>query len=153
MKMNFGKTRFAVLAAVVGAGLLAVASPNEQRPNQQRNDEPVEAVLARVPVKARAKRNPLENDPEAVDAGRKLFAQHCAECHGESAGGSKRGPSLRADPLQTATPGEALLDRDKRRCSPRHAGVVETSRASTLADRHVSEILVELESPRHRTPR
>lgn len=101
MKMNFGKTRFAVLAAVAGAGLLAVASPDDQR-----NDEPVEAVLARVPVKARAKRNPLENDPEAAAAGRKLFSQHCAECHGESAGGSKRGPSLRADPLQTATPGE-----------------------------------------------
>src|SRR5262249_43612948 len=51
-------------------------------------------ALATVPEKARAKRNPLEKDFSAPVAGRKLFQQHCAECHGQDAEGSKKGPSL-----------------------------------------------------------
>jgi len=71
-----------------------------------RNDEPLSVVLARVPEKARAKRNPLESDPEAPAAGKKLFEQHCSECHGEMAEGTKKGPSLRAQEALQATPGE-----------------------------------------------
>ena len=71
-----------------------------------RNDEPAAVVLARVPHKARARLNPLENDPEAPAAGRKLFEQHCGECHGSAGRGTKRGPSLRSDELQHATAGE-----------------------------------------------
>ncbi len=66
------------------------------------------AELAKAPAKAAARRNPLENDPDAVPAGAKLFAQHCAECHGESGEGGKgkkAGPSLRASEVQQATPG------------------------------------------------
>ncbi len=33
--------------------------------------------IAQAPAKARAKRNPLESDPEAIAAGRALFEQHC----------------------------------------------------------------------------
>jgi len=60
-----------------------------------RKDEPVAKVLARVPRKAKGKVNPFEGDAEAIAAGRKLFGQHCSECHGEMANGSSRGPSLR----------------------------------------------------------
>ena len=96
MKMNAASRRFVLAAAVGGAFLLVfdVAA-----------HEPVEVVLSRVPEKARARPNPLENDPEAATAGQKLFEQHCAECHGETAGGSKRGPNLRAGVPQ-AMPGE-----------------------------------------------
>ena len=52
-----------------------------------------------------ARRNPLEADPEAVAAGAKLFEQHCMECHGATAEGAKKGPSLRAAEVQQATPG------------------------------------------------
>ena len=38
-------------------------------------------------------------------AGAKLFDLHCAECHGEMAEGGRKGPSLRADEVQQATPG------------------------------------------------
>ena len=31
---------------------------------------------------ARSLKNPLANDREAVEAGKKLFARHCASCHG-----------------------------------------------------------------------
>lgn len=61
--------------------------------------------LARAPKKAAARPNPLATDPEAQAAGAKLFAQHCAECHGETAEGGKKGPSLRASEVQQATPG------------------------------------------------
>lgn len=61
--------------------------------------------LAKAPKKAVARPNPLATDPEAQAAGAKLFAQHCAECHGETAEGGKKGPSLRASAVQQATPG------------------------------------------------
>lgn len=61
--------------------------------------------LAKVPEKARAKRNPLEKDPDAVAAGGKLFEQHCAECHGIKAEGGKKGANLHADEVQLSTPG------------------------------------------------
>ena len=61
--------------------------------------------IAQAPAKARARRNPLESDLDAIAAGRLLFEQHCQECHGRSAEGAKRGPSLRAQQVQTAEPG------------------------------------------------
>lgn len=106
MKTNAAFRRLVFVAVLGGASLLVfdVAALAQQR--RPRNDEPVDVVLARVPEKERNRRNPLESDPEAATAGQKLFGQHCAECHGESAGGSKRGPSLRAGGVQQATPGE-----------------------------------------------
>jgi mono/diheme cytochrome c family protein len=61
--------------------------------------------IGKAPEKARAKRNPLEKDPDAVAAGRILFEQRCAECHGDHAEGGKKGPSLRASEIQGAEPG------------------------------------------------
>lgn len=61
--------------------------------------------LSKAPRKAVERRNPLENDPEAVLAGGKLYEMHCAECHGDSADGGKKGPSLRAPEVQQSTPG------------------------------------------------
>ena len=65
----------------------------------------VYAELSKAPKKAVARRNPLAQDPDAVVAGGKLFEEHCAECHGDMADGGKKGPSLRADEVQHATPG------------------------------------------------
>ena len=91
--------RMAIAWLALGAALALTAGAS-------RNDEPVESILARVPEKARANRNPFATDPQAAAAGRKLFEQHCAECHGEEAAGAKRGPSLRSPQLQQATPGQ-----------------------------------------------
>lgn len=63
------------------------------------------AELAKVPSKAAARRNPLQSDPDAVAAGAKLFASHCAECHGDKADGGKKAPSLLTPEVQQATPG------------------------------------------------
>src|SRR5580704_10121613 len=65
----------------------------------------VYAELEKAPAKYRAKPNPMEKDPDAAAAGKVLFEEHCAECHGENALGSKKAPSLRAKEVQAATPG------------------------------------------------
>jgi mono/diheme cytochrome c family protein len=107
MKTRSAASQFTVLAARSVACLLAFITPavlaQERTP---RHDDPVAAVLARVPQKARARPNPFEGDPTAAAAGKKLFEQHCAECHGERADGGRRGPSLRADGVRQAMPGE-----------------------------------------------
>ena len=74
-----------------------------QTPDSARKD--VYAELSKAPRKAMARRNPFEKEPDAVPAGAKLFDLHCAECHGETADGGKKGPSLRASEVHQATPG------------------------------------------------
>lgn len=73
--------------------------------NQRQRTDSVYAEIRKAPEKARAKRNPLEKDPDALAAGRILFEQRCAECHGDNAEGGKKGPSLRAREIQDAEPG------------------------------------------------
>jgi mono/diheme cytochrome c family protein len=66
--------------------------------------------LHKVPAKDRARLNPLAADPDAAVAGAKIFAEHCAQCHGEDAEGKTQGkhvrPNLHAGRIQQATPGE-----------------------------------------------
>jgi mono/diheme cytochrome c family protein len=61
--------------------------------------------LAQAPEKYRSRPNPMASDHNAVAAGGILFEQHCSECHGKDAGGSRRGPSLLRDRVQEAPPG------------------------------------------------
>ena len=65
----------------------------------------VYAELDKAPEKYRAKANPMINDKNAVAAGRVLFEEHCMECHGENALGTKKAPRLRAQEVQSAPPG------------------------------------------------
>jgi mono/diheme cytochrome c family protein len=65
----------------------------------------VEGFPSRVPQRARARKSPLGDDADARLAGKKLFTRHCAECHGESGEGTKRGPRLDAA-VNRATEGE-----------------------------------------------
>jgi mono/diheme cytochrome c family protein len=65
--------------------------------------------LRRVPEKDRVRVNPFAGDPDAPSAGAKIFAEHCAQCHGEDARGKNNGkhvrPSLRSERVQQAPPG------------------------------------------------
>lgn len=63
------------------------------------------AELGKVPQKARSRGNPLAANSTASLAGNKLFQQHCAECHGADAVGTRKGPSLRAPEVQQASDG------------------------------------------------
>ena len=66
--------------------------------------------LHKVPSKDRLRQNPFDRDPEAPAAGAKIFAEHCAQCHGEDAQGKTEGkhvrPNLHADRVKQASPGE-----------------------------------------------
>lgn len=101
------------MASLTGLPVLCVSVVSaQQTPRQQadhsaraKNDKSVYAEIGKAPPKERARRNPFENDPNAVIAGGKLFAQHCAECHGNMAEGGKKGPSLRQDEVENAAPG------------------------------------------------
>jgi mono/diheme cytochrome c family protein len=89
-------------ALVLGLGIPRLSA---QKGSYTPNRKDIYAPLAQAPKKAADRRNPLEGDADAVAGGANLFDQHCAECHGELAEGSRKGPSLRADPVQQATPG------------------------------------------------
>jgi len=89
-------------------GLAVVALPGisgAQNEHLAKTPDSLYAELAKAPKKAAARQNPLETDAEAPIAGGKLYAQHCAECHGQNAEGGKKGPSLRAPEVQDAAPG------------------------------------------------
>jgi len=94
---------FAAVSAALFAGLAALgAAPGKtETPGQ----ESVYAELTKAPGKYRNRSNPLVNDPDAAAAGRILFQEHCEECHGQQATGSKKAPSLRAKEVQEAPPG------------------------------------------------
>ena len=64
------------------------------------------AWLSKVPERDRARRNPFENDPNAIAAGAKLFRQNCAKCHGSAADGRDNHPNLQTERIRRATPGE-----------------------------------------------
>jgi len=92
-----------------GIGILlftsfALLCSAQTRPGKKDAD-PVYGELEKAPAKYRAKVNPFEKDPEAQAAGKILFEEHCAECHGENALGTKKAPSLRAEEVQVAPPG------------------------------------------------
>lgn len=98
-----------VTAALATASLLGVstilASQDKARSYKYRPDAVVYKELTKAPEKARAKQNPLAKDPDAVAAGRNLFEQHCAECHGDFAEGGRKGPSLLVEQIHDAKPG------------------------------------------------
>ena len=101
--------RVYVRALAATAALLCVSMALAQREKppapKYHKDALVYAELSKAPQKARAKRNPLERDPDAVAAGRNLFEQHCKECHGDLAEGGRKGPSLLDEQVQNAEPG------------------------------------------------
>ena len=62
--------------------------------------------LKKVPQADRARTNPYASDSSAAAAGRNLFRNNCAKCHGENAEGKANRPSLKSKRIQTATDGE-----------------------------------------------
>lgn len=104
--MRIRRAVFDVSLLIMAASLLSSTFGQESTAKKEKSSsESVYAEIGKAPEKARAKRNPLEKDPDAAAAGRILFEQRCAECHGNNAEGGKKGPSLRAPEIQNAEPG------------------------------------------------
>lgn len=57
--------------------------------------------MSEVPTRDQQKTNPFRDQPEAIQAGRLLFEDHCAQCHGDHAEGKKKRPSLRTSRIQS----------------------------------------------------
>lgn len=112
MKLRFSSVRRGsrfgfrggVLVLAVMAGSLA-ALPQNKGDRQDRIKQSTYAALQEAPEKVRGRKNPFEGDAQAVAVGGKLFEQHCAECHGKMAEGTRKGPTLRRDEVRLAPPG------------------------------------------------
>ena len=88
------RSTFRGLALLVGAAICAFAAADG-------------AWLTKVPAKDHERQNPYRGQDEAVAAGHRIFLDHCAQCHGEDANGTKKKPPLRSERVQQeATDGD-----------------------------------------------
>jgi len=103
-KPSMSDRRMFLVGLCAGLSVLAllVSSPAQNRTAGGEFDY---SELRNVPERARLRNNPMEGDAQAVRVGKKLFRQHCAECHGATAEGSKKAPSLRVEEVRQAAPG------------------------------------------------
>lgn len=62
--------------------------------------------MKKVSAADRARVNPYAGNAEGIAAGRNLFLNNCAKCHGENAQGKGSRPSLRSERIHGATDGE-----------------------------------------------
>jgi mono/diheme cytochrome c family protein len=90
------KMRFALLVAVLAVltipALLA--------------DDADGKWLHRVPDSDRARTNPFAGQASAAEAGKVIYTQNCAKCHGTDGDGRRSRPSLRSERIRKATDGE-----------------------------------------------
>jgi mono/diheme cytochrome c family protein len=64
------------------------------------------AWLKKVPQAEKERVNPYAGNAEAAAAGKNLFEENCAKCHGADADGKGSRPSLRSDRIRNASDGE-----------------------------------------------
>lgn len=91
----------AFASAILSCLLFAAAAI----PHPDGNRSTIRAI-AQAPPKARARQNPYDSQTNAILAGKKLYRQHCSECHGDDARGTGRAANLRSPAVQNATPGQ-----------------------------------------------
>ena len=61
--------------------------------------------LQQAPTKAAKLSNPFAGNPNAIQAGAKLYERECAACHGSNREGRKNAPSLNRSLVRQAPPG------------------------------------------------
>jgi mono/diheme cytochrome c family protein len=94
------------------------------------------AWLKKVPQEERAHVNPLAGNTDAVAAGKILFQENCAKCHGENADGKGSRPSLKSDRIRNASDGELswlLKNGNPYKGMPIWAGLPEQERWQIIA--------------------
>jgi mono/diheme cytochrome c family protein len=92
--------------------------------------------MEKVPEADRSRSNPFAGQADAVSAGSKLFADHCAKCHGPDALGRGKRPSLRTRVVQQAADGQIfwfLRNGNLRRGMPSWSSLPEPSRWQIIA--------------------
>jgi len=95
------------------------------------------AWLQKVPRKDHERVDPYAGQAERIQGGKKLFADHCAECHGSQGMGDSKHPSLRSDRIQKeVTDGDLfwlLKNGNVGRGMPNWSGIPELSRWQIIA--------------------
>jgi mono/diheme cytochrome c family protein len=93
--------------------------------------------MQRVPADYHSKVNPYAGQTAAIAGGAKLFADHCAKCHGADALGRRKRPSLRSERVQVqATEGDIfwlLKNGNLGRGMPTWSAIPEPSRWQIIA--------------------
>jgi mono/diheme cytochrome c family protein len=87
---------FSSLVLIFGAVLVFLITPSFAQPGSFRN----------APASAAAATNPYASNSAASAAGAKLYAQNCAQCHGNNRQGMGPAPSLSTVGVHKAKPGE-----------------------------------------------
>jgi len=64
-----------------------------------------EAQFQKAPVSYQEMSNPYQGKPQAAAAGKKLYGQNCAQCHGANLQGIGPAPSLDSESVKHAKPG------------------------------------------------
>jgi len=108
-----------IVPAIAVAATLALA--------QQRKGD----FVQRIPPSAAARRNPYEGQHDAQLAGAKLYARHCAECHGSDRAGYRKAPPLNQPLVRDAAAGtlfRAITDGSLNRGMPSFASMPEPQR-------------------------
>jgi mono/diheme cytochrome c family protein len=117
------KARPWVLVALMTVSALSFAAANG-------------AWLKKVPQADRARVNPYAGNPDALAAGKNLFLENCAKCHGENAEGKGSRPSLKSDRIKNATDGDLawlLKNGNPYKGMPIWAGLPEQERWQIIA--------------------
>jgi mono/diheme cytochrome c family protein len=123
-------------SALLLLALFAVAVGSASERERATDDRGVLLAIAQAPLKTRSWHNPYEGQPDAILAGKKLFLQHCAECHGPQARGLGRAVNLHLSAVQNATPGELewfLRNGNLARGMPSWSGLPEQRRWQLVA--------------------
>jgi mono/diheme cytochrome c family protein len=94
------KFRFTVLAAAYAVFLVVLTI------SALAADKPDGKWLRRVPDSDRARTNPYAGQAQSAEAGKVIFTENCAKCHGADADGRRNRPSLRSERIRKATDGE-----------------------------------------------
>src|SRR5271170_6941274 len=93
--------------------------------------------MQKVPADYHSKVNPYAGQPTAIAGGSKLFADHCAKCHGPDALGRGKRPSLRSARVQKqATEGDIfwlLKNGNLAKGMPNWSAIPEPSRWQIIA--------------------
>jgi glucose/arabinose dehydrogenase len=95
--MNLGRLRFAVVAVTIFGWSAYLLFPFLRAQTARFHDAPASAADGR---------NPDAGKKDAAEAGAKLYAADCAQCHGVSGRGSGNLPALADGPVQSAKDGE-----------------------------------------------
>jgi mono/diheme cytochrome c family protein len=134
--MNVNPTKRILVTALLLFLAASIAAAWGSSKEWKRDGRGVLLAIAQAPPTAREQANPYEGQPAAVRAGAKLYAQHCAECHGTDGRGTNRAADLHAPDVQRATPGELqwfLRDGNLARGMPSWSGLPEQRRWQIVA--------------------